>query len=369
MAKKLPEPGSSSPKDNSLLTRPYRIGIIGASGYTGLELIRLISSHPHLEICYLTSESKAGEKARICFPFLPSSVDLVFQRLDLEKAVQTADIFFLATPNGLALKLVPYLRSLGKRVIDLSADYRFNDLGLYQRIYGQEHHDIEVAREAVYGLTELNRSSICSTLLVANPGCYATSLILGLAPILNAGLNEVNRPIIADAKSGLSGAGRKAEYTYLFTECDQNLKPYNIGIHRHTPEVEAVLAKTTGQIISLLFCPQIVPLRRGILSNLYIPLAQPDLSFEYIYALYENFYRGEPFIQLASPGSIPCLKEVYLSNYCRLGLVLDQRTKTLIVISVLDNLLKGAAGQALQNCNLMLGLDERCGLPMTVPFP
>ncbi|MEW6378111.1 MAG: N-acetyl-gamma-glutamyl-phosphate reductase [bacterium] len=346
-----------------------RVAVIGGSGYTGLELIRLVLAHPDLELTYVTSERLAGKRVRDCFPFLHPSLSLEYQALDIRSALPAADIFFLALPNGISLSLTPVLRGEGKMVIDLSADYRFQDLATYERVYGKSHADESLAAQAVYGLPEIHRQKIRASSLVANPGCYATSIILGLVPCLQAGLLNDQMPIIADSKSGISGAGRKLEATYLFTECDQNVKPYNIGKHRHVPEIEQELGLFAHSAVSVLFTPQLVPVRRGILSNIYVPLQPDHPSLDEIREIYCRFYQDEPFVLVNPAGSIPCLKDVYLSNYCRLGLVLDQRTRTLVVISVLDNLLKGAAGQAVQNLNIMLGLDERAGLGAFVPYP
>ncbi|MGA1876315.1 MAG: N-acetyl-gamma-glutamyl-phosphate reductase [bacterium] len=349
-----------------------KVALIGGSGYTGLELLRLILLHPRLELGYVTSEKYAGRNVVECFPFLPSTLHLQYQKLDLEEALKSADIFLLALPNGLSLSLVPSLLKEKKTVIDLSADYRFKDPAIYERIYGKTHHDKGLATRAVYGLPEIYRTRLKASSLVANPGCYATSIILGITPALKAGLVNDEVVIIADAKSGVSGAGRKVETTYLFTECDQNVKPYNIGKHRHTPEIEQELNLIGKSRVSLLFTPQLVPLRRGILSNIYIPLStgsSNSRSLERIWEVYREFYQEEPFTAVSPLGSIPCIKDVYLSNYCRLGLILDQRTNTLVVVSVLDNLLKGAAGQVVQNLNILLGFDERTGLPQSTPYP
>ena len=346
-----------------------RVAIIGGSGYTGLELIRLICAHPDLELTYVTSERMAGKRIRDCFPFLPPSLNLEYQGLNAGEAISQADVFFLALPNGVSLSLTPLLRGEGKIVIDLSADYRFKDLKIYQQVYGKSHTDEALAGQAVYGLPELYRQQIRASSLIANPGCYATSIILGLLPCLQADLAAEGMPIIADSKSGISGAGRKLEATYLFTECDQNVKPYNIGKHRHIPEIEQELNLPGKPKVSVLFTPQLVPVRRGILSNIYVPLRQGYPSLEKIREIYHQFYHEEPFTLLNPLGTIPCLKDVYLSNYCRLGLVLDQRTNMLVIVSVIDNLLKGASGQAIQNLNIILGLDEKAGLESAVPYP
>jgi len=347
-----------------------RVAVIGGSGYTGLELVRLVLAHPGLELTYVTSERQAGKRVRDCFPFLPPYLSLEYQAFDLDAAVSKADVFFLALPNGVSLSVTPKLRASGKIVIDLSADFRFQDLKIYERIYGKSHIDPSLAAEAVYGLPEIHRQAIRSASLIANPGCYATSIILGLLPCLQAGLLSDHLPIIADAKSGISGAGRKLEATYLFTECDQNIKPYSLGRqHRHVPEIEQELSLFAKTEISVLFVPQLVPLRRGILSNIYVPLRPDHPSLDEIVDIYSRFYQHEPFVLVSPLGIIPCVKDVYLSNYCRLGLVLDQHTRTLIVVSVLDNLLKGAAGQAIQNLNIILGQDERAGLEFSAPYP
>ncbi len=346
-----------------------KVAVIGGSGYTGLELIRLIHAHPRLQLTYVTSEQYAGQKIRECYPFISPSINLRYQPLDIKDAFDAADTFFLALPHGISLALTPRLRKKEKIVIDLSADYRLKNLDTYQKIYGKTHSDKALVSQAVYGLPEIYRHQISSSSLIANPGCYATSIILGLIPILKAGLVNNAAPIIADSKSGISGAGRKAEATYLFTECDQNIKPYKIGKHRHVPEIEQELNLIGQSEIHILLTPQLVPIRRGILSNLYIPMRQNSPSMEKIWEIYQEFYHKEPFTLLSPLGSIPCIKDVYLSNFCRLGLTFDQRTNTLVVVSTIDNLLKGAAGQAVQNLNIIMGFDEKMGLSDAAPYP
>ncbi|GAH66915.1 unnamed protein product, partial [marine sediment metagenome] len=236
-----------------------KVAVIGGSGYTGLELIRLIHAHPRLQLTYVTSEQYAGQKLRECYPFISPSINLRYQPLDIKDAFDTADTFFLALPHGISLTIAPALRKKGKTVIDLSADYRLKNLDSYQRIYGKTHLDKALVSQAVYGLPEIYRHQIRSSSLIANPGCYATSIILGLIPILKAGLVNDAVTIIADSKSGISGAGRKAEATYLFTECDQNIKAYKIGKHRHVPEIEQELNLIGQSEIHILLTPQLIP--------------------------------------------------------------------------------------------------------------
>ncbi len=345
-----------------------KVAVIGGSGYTGLELIRLIGAHPRLTLNYVTSERYATKKVNEIFPSLSLTSPLLFQALNLTEALSSAEVFFLCLPHGISHTIVPTLLKEGKKVIDLSADYRLKDPSVYTKTYGKSHTDTTTLAEAVYGLPEIHRSDIAKTSLIANPGCYATSIILGLAPVLKADIMDSSSTIIADSKSGISGAGRKAETTYLYTECDQNITPYNIGKHRHVPEIEQEINSFSLHNHSLLFTPQLVPLRRGIISCLYVPLTK-NPSLKKIWEIYHHFYQDEPFTFLNPLGTVPCLKDVYLSNLCRIGLFYDTRTKILVIISVLDNLIKGAAGQAIQNLNLMLGYDEKAGLPIASPFP
>ncbi|WP_163339124.1 N-acetyl-gamma-glutamyl-phosphate reductase [Desulfopila sp. IMCC35008] len=344
-----------------------KAAIIGASGYTGVELSRILVNHPHIELCAVTSRQFAGKPISEVFPNLRSRVDLVCENLSVDEICQRADIVFTAVPHKTAMDLVPQLLKNNKKVIDLSADFRLRDVKTYEEWY-QPHSSPDYITRAVYGLPELYREQIKSADLVANPGCYPTSIILGLMPLLK---NKVIDPasIIADSKSGTSGAGRAAQLGTLFCEVHDGFKAYKVGgTHRHTPEIEQELSTLAAQDITISFTPHLLPIARGILSTIYAPL-QPGFDHDDVRILYNRAYDNEHFVRLLPEGSFPATQYVRGSNFCDINFTIDKRTNRIIVIAAIDNVVKGAAGQAVQNMNLMLGYQESTGLDIVPLFP
>ncbi len=343
------------------------IAIVGASGYTGVELARILCNHPEVHIRTVTSRQYAGQPLSQIFPNLRGKVDLPCENPSLEELSRSAELFFTAVPHKTAMDLVPQLRQAGKKVIDLSADFRLRDVAVYEKWY-QPHSSPQYLHEAVYGLPELYRGAIAAADLVANPGCYPTSIILGLAPLLKAGA-VLPETIIADAKSGTSGAGRSSQLGSLFCEVADGFRAYKVGgSHRHTPEIEQELSQLSGQEIRITFTPHLLPISRGILSTVYATL-RPGFTAETIQRLYEGMYEKEPFVRVLPPGSLPATQYVRGSNFCDIAFCLDERTGRIIVLSAIDNIVKGAAGQAVQNMNIMYGFAENAGLEMAPFFP
>ncbi len=344
----------------------YKVGIIGASGYTGVELARLLANHDGVELTVATSRQYAGQKLADVYPNLRGITDLVCEDVVVADLVGRADMFFLAVPHKTAMGIVPELLAAGKKVVDLSADFRIDDAAVYEEWY-QPHTAQDLLGEAVYGLPELYRDKIVSARLVANPGCYPTSIILGLAPLLKKNLLDPST-IIADSKSGTSGAGRGANTATLYCEVTDGFKAYGVGSHRHTPEIEQELAKLAGSKTVISFTPHLVPMVRGILSTIYASLTQQISQVE-VDELYQDFYKDEPFVRPCGPGQFPATQFVRGANYCDIGVKVDSRTNRIVVVSAIDNLVKGAAGQAVQNMNLLLGLPEQQGLQVVPLFP
>ncbi|HEY8463451.1 MAG TPA: N-acetyl-gamma-glutamyl-phosphate reductase [Bacillota bacterium] len=345
-----------------------KVGIIGASGYTGGELIRLLSAHPEVELAAITSRTHKGKKLEAVFPALAGWDGPVFSGTDTPEAVAGCDLVFLAVPHGVAMELAPPLLANNQKVIDLGADFRFRDPRVFEAWYQHPHSQPELTREkAVYGLPELYRDRIKKAQIVGNPGCYPTSIILGCYPFIKAGMIDLTQ-IIIDSKSGVSGAGRKADLAYNFAELAGNFKAYGLPNHRHTPEIEQELSLLAGQPVLVSFTPHLLPVARGILTTLHLKLTQPLTTAE-AEQLVAEVYQDEPFVKLVPAPALPELKGVVGTNCCRIGVRVDSRTGQLIVISVIDNMVKGAAGQAVQNLNLMFGLGETTGLLQWPIFP
>lgn len=341
----------------------YRIGIVGGTGYTGVELLRILAGHPGVEVVAITSRSEAGTAVSDLFPNLRGHCDLEFSVPDAARLGE-CDLVFFATPNGTAMKLVPELLAAGTRVIDLAADFRIREIPVWQQWYGMTHACPELVSEAVYGLPEMNREAIRGARLVANPGCYPTATTLGFLPLIETGLVELDG-LVADCKSGVSGAGRGAAVGTLMGECGESFKAYGVPGHRHLPEIRQNLAAAAGAEVGLTFVPHLVPMIRGIHATLYARVkAQPDLQ-----QLFEARYRDEPFVDVMPAGSHPETRSVRGANHCRISVHRPQDGDVLVVLSVIDNLVKGAAGQAVQNMNLMLGLEERQGLESVALLP
>jgi N-acetyl-gamma-glutamyl-phosphate reductase len=340
-----------------------KVGIVGGTGYTGVELLRLLALHPDVELAAITSRGEAGTAVADMFPSLRGKVGLKFVD-PKDAALDACDVVFFATPNGIAMQQARPLLDAGVRVIDLAADFRIKDIAVWEKWYGMTHAAPELVAEAVYGLPEVNREAIRKARLVANPGCYPTAAQLGLLPLIEAGCVELDH-LIADCKSGVSGAGRKAETHILFAEASDNFKAYGVAGHRHLPEIRQGLARAAGREVGLTFVPHLTPMIRGIHATLYARVTR-EADFQ---ALYEQRYAGEPFVDVMPAKSQPDTRSVRASNICRIALHRPQGGDTLVVLSVIDNLTKGAAGQAVQNMNLMFGLDECTALSHVPVLP
>lgn len=336
-----------------------KVAVIGATGYTGQELVRLLLGHPGVEITTLTSEKLAGKKFSEVFPAFQSKLDLSLEALDVGKIASQAGFAFLCLPHQMAMETAQALRTQGLKVVDLSADFRLSAVEIYETWYG-EHRCHELLKEATYGLPEIHRESIKTSSLVANPGCYPTSCILGLAPLLKKGAVDL-KTIHCDSKSGVSGAGRTANEGILFCEVNEGLKAYNVGVHRHTPEIEQEVSRLAGQEVILSFTPHLIPMDRGILSTIYAQ-AKDKMDSGTLHKIYADFYLKEPFIRLRPLGTFPGTQEVHMTNFCDIGVHYDERTGRVVIVSAIDNLTKGASGQAVQNMNLMVDFPETQGL-------
>lgn len=343
-----------------------KVGIFGASGYTGQELMRLLVGHPEAKVVVATSRRFAGVPVAEVYPAMAGRTDLVYTNESPETVASAVDFAFLALPHGVSMDIVPLFVRTNRRIVDLSADFRIADVASYQAWYGP-HRSAALLPGAVYGLPELHREQIRGTLLTANPGCYPTSIILGLAPALKGRWIDPDS-VIADSKSGVSGAGREPLIGSLFCEVDGGFKAYKVGNHRHTPEIEQELGRLAGRELKISFTPHLLPVKRGILSTIYAKL-ESQVTAEEAMARYRDFYRNEPFVRICPKGQFPNLSSVAGSNFCDIAVTVDKRTGRLIVVSAIDNLIKGASGQAIQNMNLMNGLPETMGLPLVALYP
>lgn len=333
------------------------VGIVGGTGYTGVELLRLLAQHPQVQIKVITSRGDAGLPVASMFPNLRGHVDLAFSAPDLDSLL-ACDVVFFATPNGIAMQQVPALLAAGVKVIDLAADFRLKDEHTWAQWYGMPHSCPELLAEAVYGLPEVNRDAVRQARLVANPGCYPTAVQLGFLPLIKAGLCDT-QSLIADVKSGVSGAGRKAEVHSLLCETSESFKAYGVPGHRHLPEIRQGLAQANGAPVGLTFVPHLTPMIRGIHATLYARVNDTSVDLQ---ALYEAAYADEPFVDVMPQGSHPETRSVKGANTCRLSVYRPQGGDTVVILSVIDNLVKGAAGQAVQNMNIVFGFDESEGL-------
>ncbi|HEY9795107.1 MAG TPA: N-acetyl-gamma-glutamyl-phosphate reductase [Leptolyngbyaceae cyanobacterium] len=344
------------------------VGIIGASGYGGVQLVRLLMDHPEVEVVYLGGDSSAGKPFAELYPHLGHCVDLVIESIDLDEIAKRCKAVFISLPNGLAYQMAPTLLAKGCKVLDLSADYRFSNLDTYKSWYGGDRHDQETAATAVYGLPELYRDRIAEASLVACAGCYVTTSLLALAPLLKQGL-IVPETAIIDAKSGTSGAGRAAKTNLLLAEADNSLAPYGVTHHRHIPEIEQICSDLAGHDVMVQFTPHLIPMVRGLLATVYATLRDPGLVREDLITIYTAFYRASPFIRILPAGTYPQTKWACGTNLCYIGVEVDARTGRVIVMSATDNLIKGQAGQAIQCLNLMMGWEETLGLPHLSFYP
>ena len=341
-----------------------QIGIVGGTGYTGVELIRLLLAHPEVAIKIITSRSEAGKLVSDLFPNLRGTCDIAFSEPDI-KTLSACDLVFFATPNGTAMKMVPELLAEGVKVIDLAADFRIKDVHVWQQWYGMDHSCAELLQDAVYGMPEINRAEIASARLVANPGCYPTAVTLGFLPLLEAGIIDESS-LIADAKSGVSGAGRAASVANLLCEVTESFKAYAVNGHRHLPEISQTLTTIMGKPVGLTFVPHLTPMVRGIEATLYARLTDNSQDLQ---SLYQSRYKDEVFVDVLPQGLVPETRSVKGSNLCRMSVFQPQGGDVVVVSSVIDNLVKGAAGQAIHNMNLMCSLKEDAGLTLTALLP
>ena len=338
-----------------------KVGIIGATGYVGAELVRLLAGRQDVEITTVVSNSFSGRCFSDIYPSLRGCFDMVCDSLEIDSISEKADFFITALPHGVSTDITKNLIRKGKRVIDHSADFRFRELAVYESTYQLSHTAPELLDMAVYGLPELHRTEIRDARLIGDPGCFPTCSILGIAPVIKHKLISTQNMII-DAASGISGAGRKTELPYAFCESDQNFKAYGLMSHRHTPEIEQELSLLAGEKIEVSFTPHLAPMKRGILATIYLNLKENGIKSDDVYDIYKDFYQGEPFVRILPPGVLPEIKNVAGSNYIDISVNLDKRFNRLIILSALDNMIKGSAGQAIQSLNIMAGFDETEGL-------
>ena len=336
------------------------VGIVGVTGYTGEELIRILLKHPQVKISGLFSTSACGKSISKIFPHLAGKLDLICLKPDIKNIVDKCDVVFLALPHTASMDLVPKLVKAGKRVIDLSADYRLKDLKIYEKFYQHKHTDKANLKESVYGLPELYRAQIKKAKIVANPGCYPTAAILALAPL--AALKQIDfGSIIIDAKSGVSGAGRSKCEDFFSSPDKEDFKAYKVGVHQHTPEINQILFGLAGKKVNVTFVPHLLPVKAGILETIYVRKSQkPEVKSKKLIDLYKKFYKQEPFVRIKTEGEFPRLRDVVGTNFCDIGIM--NSPDGVIIISAIDNLIKGASGQAVQNMNIMYNLPEKTGL-------
>ncbi|CAN1210549.1 N-acetyl-gamma-glutamyl-phosphate reductase [Tumidithrix helvetica PCC 7403] len=346
------------------------VGIIGASGYGGIQLVRLLLEHPLVEITYMGGSGSVGQNFSDLYPHLAHCVNLPIESCEPEEVAARAKVVFLSLPNGLAAKIAPKLLAKGCKVLDLSADYRFKDLQVYDAWYkeGEPRTDREVNQSAVYGLPELYRDRIATANLVGCAGCYPTASLLALLPLLKQGLID-HSTIIIDAKSGTSGGGRQPKTNLLLAEASNSLGAYGIASHRHTPEIEQVCSDIAGQEVMVQFTPHLIPMVRGILSTVYAKMRDPGLTKDDVLTIYKSFYRNSQWVKVLPKNVYPQTKWACGTNLCYLGVEVDQRTGRVIVVSAIDNLMKGQASQALQCLNIMMGWEETLGLPQLTFYP
>lgn len=343
-----------------------KVGIVGGTGYTGVELLRILAVHPEVKVSCITSRSEAGVPVADIYPNLRGHFDLAYSEPD-SGVLSACDLVFFATPHGVAMRMIPELMAAGVRVVDLSADFRLKDLTVWSQWYGMPHESPEWAEKAVYGLPEVVRDEISKAQLVANPGCYPTAVQLGFLPLLEQGLVDPSR-LIADAKSGASGGGRQGKIGMLHCEISESFKAYGASGHRHLPEIRQGLSKAAGVETGVTFVPHLVPMIRGIEATLYAELKNP-VDFDRLQNLFEERYRDEPFVDVMPFGSHPETRSVRGANLCRMALHRQEQSNIVIISSVIDNLVKGAAGQAIQNMNIMFGMKETLGLEAPALLP
>jgi len=349
------------------MNKTIRVAIIGSTGYGGVELIRLLLQHPNVIITSVISSSQAGTPIADGFPHLSEIIVDTLDGIDIKLISSKADVVFAATPHGVSSQLVPQLLNAGLKVIDLSGDFRLKSGATYKQWYKHEPAQSELLEQAVYGLAEVYADNTKGATFVSNPGCYPTATLLGLIPAITAGWID-SKSIIIDAKSGVSGAGRGLNLSFHYSEVNENFMAYKINRHQHTPEIEQTLSDIAGEEVTVTFTTHLVPMTRGILCTMYANLKGKQSEEDFI-QLYRDYYKDRPFVRIRNKGKWPATKEVSGSNYCDIGFAVDERTGRVTIISVIDNLVKGAAGQAIQNLNLMMGWDEAEGLRMSPVYP
>ncbi|MFC4402666.1 N-acetyl-gamma-glutamyl-phosphate reductase [Gracilibacillus xinjiangensis] len=343
------------------------VAIIGGTGYGAVELLRFLYNHPHVTVSKIISHSNSGTPFSEVYPHLVNLIDTEMESLDISTLAEEVDLVFFATPSNVSKNYIPELIDKGIKCIDLSGDFRLKDGEQYRNYYGEKMAPEKYIEKAVYGLSEVNKKAIENALLIANPGCYPTATTLGLIPVLSHNLADYQN-IVIDAKTGTTGAGRSLSQGFHFSEMQENFKAYKLGIHKHIPEIEQVLSDTANEDIQVTFTPHVVPMTRGIMSTIYVNLKERQ-STKQLLDLYKEFYKDKPFVRVREEGIIPQTKEVYGSNFCDIGLYADERTGKLIIVSVIDNLVKGASGQAIQNMNIMNGWDEATGINQLPIYP
>ena len=343
-----------------------RVGIVGATGYTGLELLRLLVQHPEVEVTVLTSQKYAGVPIDQVFPSLTGRLQIKCEEITIDRISQKTDFIFTAVPHKTAMETVPLFYQKGKRVVDLSADFRIKDPEVYERWY-QKHTCVDLLSESVYGLPELHREEIKNAKIVGNPGCYPTGALIGLIPLIKRGMISYEH-IVIDSKSGVSGSGRDVVLGSLFCEVNEGVKAYKIFDHRHLPEIEQELSQLAQKKIMVTFVPHLIPMDRGILTTIYVNLNK-KIKTEDALSIFQEYYRGEPFIRIYPKGKIPNTKDVRGSNYCDIGVIVNESDSRAVIVTAIDNLVKGASGEAVQNMNIMLGYPETMGLDVLPLFP
>ena len=359
------ETASGTPGDPG--EKRLKVAVVGASGYTGGEVLRLLAGHPRVEVAHVTADTHAGRPVASIFPSLRGIFDLTCEALDPAAVARAADVAFLCLPHKTSMEAGARLHALGTRVLDLSADFRLQDPSLYREWYNLDHVAPALLREAAYGLPEVHGPQIAAARLVAVPGCYPTGAILGLAPLAARGLIDLDH-IVIDSISGASGAGRKPELGLHFSELNENARAYGVARHRHTPEIEQELSALAGRPVRVAFTPHIAPLTRGILTTLHVTPAARHAAADLL-AAYREHYRDAPFVRVLPEGAFPETKQVAGSNFCDIGIAVEPRTGRAVVVTAIDNLVKGAAGQAIQCLNLMAGWDEAAGLRLAPLYP
>ncbi len=344
-----------------------KIAIAGATGYTGSELLRILYHHPEASVIRITSEGRAGSHITEIFPEFRDLYDLTLEPFRGDTFLKDVDLVFLALPHGESMKIVPRIVNDSIRIIDLSADFRLHQGDLYLQWYHREHTNPDCLDDWIYGLPELHREKIREARYIANPGCYPTGALLGISPLIQKGMVNLQE-MIFDAKSGVTGSGKSPKAHLHFPEANEALMAYRIGEHQHTPEIEQEIAQQAGEKVTINFTPHLIPMNRGVYNTIYAPLVQ-QVSTKDLLGIYQTFYGAEPFVRVLPAGSVPNTKQVRGTNYCDIGLKVDPRTGRVIVTSAIDNLIKGAAGQAVQNMNLMMGFNETVGLQFPALTP